>query len=250
MRPSPLVAALLLSAAALAPAQAFDITQMSDAERAQFRAEIRAYLLDNPEILIEVSQALEARQQAQQADADAGLIAANRDALFRDDHSFVGGNPEGSLTLVEFIDYRCGYCRKAHDEVAELVRSDGDIRYVVKEFPILGDESVLASQFAIATLRIAGPEAYAKVNRAFYETFRGAVTRDTLTAFADGLGLDGAAIVAGMDAPEVTRVIEENHALAQKLQISGTPTFVLGDTMLRGYLPLDTMREIVAEVRG
>jgi len=244
------LAALAATALFALPAQGFDFGSMTEAERAQFRAEIRAYLLENPEILLEVSQALDERQQAQQAGMDAQLIAANQAEIFADDHSFVGGNPEGSLTLVEFIDYRCGYCRKAHDEVAELVRSDGDIRYVVKEFPILGEESVLAAQFAIAALRTAGPEAYARINRAFYESFRGEVTPATLEAFGNRLGLDGAAIVAGMDAPEVMEVIEANHALAQKLQISGTPTFVLGDTMLRGYLPLDTMRGIVAEVRG
>lgn len=247
LRLAPLALAALL--AAPTPAAAFDITKMTDAERTALRAEMRAYLLDNPEVLAEAIDVLQSRQAEAAAKGDAGLVAANAREIFDDGHSFVGGNPDGSLTVVEFIDYRCGYCRKAHAEVAELVRSDGDIRYVVKEFPILGEESVTASRFAIAALRTVGAEAYGKINAGFYESFRGDVTPETLTAFAAGLGLDGAAIVAGMDAPEVTKVIEENHLLAERMQISGTPTFVVGGQMLRGYAPLETMRAIVADAR-
>jgi protein-disulfide isomerase len=241
---------LAILAFAATPILAFDPAAMTDAERAAFGAEVRAYLIAHPEVLIEVSDALKARQAAEQAKGDSGLIAANAAEIFNDSTSFVAGNPQGSLTLVEFLDYRCGYCRKAHHDVAELVSTDGDIRYVVKEFPILGDESILASRFAIATLQVAGPEAYQKVNAGFYESFRGDVSLDTLTAFAKELGLDPTPIFAVMNNPEVTEVIAKNHILAQKLQIEGTPAFVLGDQMLRGYLPLKTMRDIVAEVRG
>jgi protein-disulfide isomerase len=245
-----LAALTALALCLAAPVSAFDIGKMTDAEREALRAEIRAYLLEHPELLIEVSDALEARQAADQAKGDAALIATNSAEIFAGPADFVGGNPEGSLTLVEFLDYRCGYCKKAHAEVADLVNSDGDIRYVVKEFPILGDQSLLASRFAIAALRVAGPEAYQKINAGFYESFRGDVTEAALEAFAKGLGLDPAPILAAMSDPEVEKVVADNHALAQRLQISGTPTFVLGDQMLRGYLPLDGMRAIVEDVRG
>lgn len=244
------LAPLALAAALATPAAAFDISAMSDAEREAFRAEIKAYLLENPEVLAEAIDVLQERQAQAAAEEDVALVNANADDLFSDGHSFVGGNPEGNITVVEFIDYRCGYCRKAHAEVAELISSDGDIRYVVKEFPILGDQSVIAARFAIATLQTLGAEAYEKVNAGFYESFRGDVTPETLTAFATDLGLNAETIMAQMDAPEVTKVIEENHLLAQRLRISGTPTFVMGDQMLRGYAPLETMREIVAEERG
>ncbi len=244
-------APLALAAAMLAtPAAAFDLSAMSDAEREAFRAEVRAYLLENPEVLSEAIEVLQTRQAEAAANQDLDLVKANANDLFGDGHSFVGGNPDGSITVVEFIDYRCGYCRKAHAEVAELVESDGDIRYIVKEFPILGDQSVIAARFAIATLQVAGTAAYEKVNSGFYESFRGDVSPETLTAFASDLGIDAAPIIAQMDAPEVTKVIEENHLLAQRMQISGTPTFVMGGQMLRGYAPLDTMREIVADERG
>lgn len=241
---------LALAAFTALPAAAFDITNMSDAERAAFRDEIRGYLLEHPEILVEVSNTLQAKQEAAQADADKTMVSSNADAIYKDDDSFVGGNPNGSMTLVEFIDYRCGYCKKAHAEVADLVKSDGDIRYVVKEFPILGDQSVLASRFAISVLHNAGPDAYLAVNKGFYETFRGEVTEDTLASFATALGLDAGKIMAGMNGDDVAQIINQNHLLAAKLQISGTPTFVLGDTMVRGYLPLEQMKAIVADERG
>jgi protein-disulfide isomerase len=249
-RPPMKLAPLALAAMIATPAAAFDMAKMTEAERAAFRAEVRAYLLDNPEVLAEAIDELQKRQVEAAAQGDAALVKANATEIFDDGFSFVGGNPEGSLTVVEFIDYRCGYCKKAHAEVAELVTSDGDIRYVVKEFPILGEQSVTASRFAIAALQSLGREAYEKINAGFYEDFRGDVTEDTLLAFAGDLGLDGKAILARMDAPEVTKVIEANHLLAQRMQISGTPTFVMGGQMLRGYAPLETMRAIVAGERG
>lgn len=232
------------------PATALDLKNMTDAEREAFRAEVRAYLLENPEVLSEAIAVLQDRQAEQAAQQDTALIQANADDLFSDPDDFVGGNPQGDITVVEFIDYRCGYCRKAHAEVKELITSDGNIRYVVKEFPILGDQSVIASRFAIAALRELGPEAYEKINNGFYESFRGDVTVETLESFARDLGIDPAPVIAAMDSPDVTRIIKENHMLAQRLQVSGTPTFVMGDQMLRGYAPLDTMRHIVAEERG
>ncbi|WP_413875475.1 DsbA family protein [Albidovulum sp.] len=244
------LAPLAFAALLATPAAAFDVTRMTDAERQAFRAEVRAYLLDNPEVLAEAFDVLQKRQTEAAAEGDASLVKTNAEDIFNDGHSFVGGNPDGSLTVVEFIDYRCGYCKKAHAEVAELVQSDGDIRYIVKEFPILGEESVTASRFAIAALQTLGTEAYEKINAGFYESFRGEVTPETLAAFAADLGLDGPAILAGMDAPEVMKIIEENHLLAQRMQISGTPTFVMGGQMLRGYAPLETMRAIVADERG
>ncbi|MFN0115300.1 MAG: DsbA family protein [Paracoccaceae bacterium] len=246
MRPLLLCLGLLLAT----PALAFDIANMTDEERAILREEIRAYLIENPEVLMDAASALEARQSAAMAKADEELVAANAGELFNDDWSFVGGNPEGGLTVVEFIDYRCGYCRKSHPEVRELVRSDGDIRYVIKEFPILGEQSLLASRFALSVLRNEGPDAYAKVNAGFYDgSFRGEIAETTLKAWAGDLGLDAGKVMAGMADPEVQRIIDDNHRLAQKLQIGGTPTFVVGGAMIRGYVPLEQMRAIAADER-
>jgi protein-disulfide isomerase len=243
IRPAPLLAALL--AALALPAAA----EMTAAEREAFRAEVRAYLLENPEVLMEAIEVLEARREAEAAATDVAMVQAHREAIFGTPGDWQGGNLQGDVTVVKFNDYRCGYCRKAHGEVAELVGSDGGIRLVIKEFPILGEASVASSRFAIATLQLAGPAAYKAAHDALI-TLRGEPDTDTLARLAADLGLDAPAILARMEAPEVTAVIAANQALAETLQISGTPTFVIGGQMVRGYVPLDGMRAIVEEARG
>lgn len=226
------------------PAQAFDPSAMSDAEKSAFGAAVRSYLLENPEVLMEAIGVLEMRQQEEAMAQDLALLETNREEILNDPNSWAGGNLDGDITVVEFVDYRCGYCRKAHDEVAELVKTDGNIRLVLKEYPILGEESVISSRFAIATRMVAGDEAYKRMHDALI-ALRGNATAENLTALATDLGLDGAAIAAKADTPEVTAVIEANQALASRLQINGTPTFVIDRTMVRGYVPLDGMRQIV-----
>ena len=243
---APLLALCLASPAA---AQGLDLTDMSEAERAAFRAEVRAYLMENPEVLMEAIGVLEQREAAARAEADAAKIEALSDRIYDTERSWVGGNPEGDVTLVEFIDYKCGYCRRAFPEVQELVASDGDIRLIVKEFPILGEQSVLASRFAIATLQVEGEDAYKQVHDRLI-AMRGDMNELALELVAEELGLDVEAIVARMDDEAVTEVIRANHALAQELSITGTPTYVLGDRMVRGYVPLDGMRAMVAEERN
>lgn len=242
------LSALGLALTLAAPAAATDLDDLTEAERAAFRAEVRAYLLDNPEVLMEAIAVLEQRQAEAEVERDAMAVAANAEALFASAFDVVLGNPEGDLTVVEFMDYRCGYCRRAHPEVMDLLEFDGNIRLVVKEFPILGEQSLLASRFAIATRVALGDEAYEAVHHALME-MRGDVTEPALMALAGDLGLDSAAIMAAMDDPLVRQTIDYNHALAQRLQISGTPTFVFGDQMVRGYVPLDGMLEIVSMVR-
>ncbi len=221
---------------------------MTPAEQKAFRAEVRAYLLENPEILIEAMDVLKVREEQAAADRDKAILLAKSDQIFANPNDWVGGNLAGDITLVEFMDYRCGYCRKAHDEVAELVKSDGNIRYVVKELPILGEASLLSSQFAIAVRLLHGDDAYKSAHNALI-TLRGEPGPETLTGLAADLGLDAGPILAKMGSAEVKAVIEENHALADAMDISGTPTFVLKDVMLRGYVPLDGMQQIVRDAR-
>ena len=242
---APALTALALIAG---PAQATDLTQMSDAERAAFRAEVRAYLMDNPEVIFEAAQQLEQRQAEAEAKADLEMVKANAEEIFHDGFSWVGGNPDGDITLVEFMDYRCGYCRKAVPEVAELLEKDGNIRFIVKEFPILGEASMISSRFAIATKQVAGDDAYGQVHDALM-ALQGDLSDVVLRRLAEGLGLDAEAILAHMESPEVTEEIAKTRALAQKLRISGTPTFVLEDEMLRGYLPAAHLETIVSEKR-
>jgi protein-disulfide isomerase len=240
--------ALTLALAGTA-ALAGGLGDMTDPERAAFREEVKAYLLENPEVLVEAMAVLQEREEAASVDRDLQMLSENKEIIFNDPASYVGGNLDGDITVVEFVDYRCGYCKKAHAEVAELVKSDGNIRFVLKEFPILGEESVVSSQFAISVLQLHGNDAYLKAHDALI-TLRGAPDGETLSRLASDLGLDPAPILARMASAEVQAVIKANHDLADKLEISGTPTFVVDQTMVRGYVPLDGMRQIVAGQRG
>ncbi|MFT6457619.1 DsbA family protein [Pseudophaeobacter arcticus] len=252
MKPLSRMATGVATAAALVlgslPAQAFDLGAMTAEERAAFGAEVRAYLMEHPEVILEAVNLLEQQQAADEANRDVALVAANQDELYNDGYSWVGGNPEGDITLVEFMDYRCGYCRKAAPEVAELLQADGNIRLIVKEFPILGEASVFASRFAVATKQIAGDEAYEQVHDALI-TISSELNEVTMRRLAEGLSLDADAILAAMDSEAVTNELRRTRALAQNLAISGTPTFVLGNQLLRGYLPADQLKIMVDEQR-
>lgn len=231
------------------PAAAFDPEAMTDAERAAFHAEVRAYLLENPEVLMEAFAVLEERQVMAEAEAAARAVTDNAALIYESEFDWVGGNPDGDIVVVEFLDYRCGFCRRAHPEVDALVENDGNIRLVVKEFPILGEQSVLASRFAIATRVALGDEAYATVHDALME-MRGDITESSLALLADEAGLDSVAIFASLDDPIVETTIETNHLLAQRLGISGTPSFIFEDELVRGYVPLDGMTDLVASLRA
>ena len=243
-RLAPLALSLLLAG----PAAAFDLGAMSAAEREAFRAEVRAYLLDNPEVLMEAIAVLEQRQAEVSATNDKAMVRANAKALFDDGYSWVGGNPEGDITLVEFLDYKCTYCRRAYDEVMQLLETDGNIRFIVKEFPILGEQSLLASQYAIAVLQTHGDDSYEMVHDALM-TLRSDVTVDVLAQLSASFGLDFAAIADKMQSKEIADIINQNALLAQRLQITGTPTFILEEEMLRGYVPLEQMLQFVEAVR-
>lgn len=244
-----LAAGLAMGLALTGPAQSFDLSAMSEAERDAFRAEIRAYLLENPEVIMEAVAVLERREAAQAVQDDAAMIATYGDMLFNDPNSWVGGNPDGDITLVEFVDYRCGYCRKAHDEVAKLIRTDGNIRLIVKEFPILGEASTTSSKFAIAARQIAGDEAYKAASEALIK-LKGEPDEPVLRRLAGTLGLDADAMIEQMESDDVAIVIASNHSLGRQMEINGTPTFVMGNQMLRGYLPLAGMRQMVEEIRA
>lgn len=232
-----------------APALAFDINNMSDAERAAFNQAVKDYLVANPDVLVESYATLQQQEEAAKADREQTALADNADAIFNDGFSYVGGNLEGDVTVVEFIDYRCTYCRKAWEEVDQLINTDGNIRFIVKEFPILGEGSVLSSRFAIAVKMLHGDAAYKQAHDALL-TLRADASAETLGRLASELGLDPAPILTKMDSEEVTAVILANHDIANKLEISGTPTFVVGNQMVRGYVAPEGMKQIVDDARA
>lgn len=252
--PRPSLAAALVLPLTLAPALAqTPAPPLSDEDRTALRAEIRAYLLDNPEVIFEAVAEYERRTAAAQAEMDAALVEVNAEALFADGHSWVGGNPDGDLTLVEFMDYRCGFCRRAFGPMMDFVRRDANVRLVIKELPILGPQSEVMSRFAVAVHQLGGDAAYAAVHERLL-AIQGDVNDTILQAMAVELGLDGAAVIARMAAPEVSAVLDENRLLAQRMQISGTPSFVIGDgrrgRMLRGLVPPAELAAAAEALRG
>lgn len=223
-----------------------EIGQLDDAA---FGARVRNYLMANPEVIFEAAAVMEQRQQDMQSANDGDLIEQHSEALFDDGTSWVGGNLDGDVTIVEFMDYRCGYCRRAFPEVEELIASDGNIRIIIKEFPILGEQSTIAAQFAIAAQQKLGDDAYKALHDAMM-TYKGDMAVPALTRLAEALELDAAAIVDHMDSDEVAKVINDNRALGQAMQISGTPSFIMHDQVVRGYVPLEGMQDIVKDIRG
>lgn len=240
-------AAAALSAMTALPAAALDLQAMSDDEKTAFGVAVREYLMANPEVLIEAINVMEERRLDQEMDNDKLLVANNQDALFNDGHSWIGGNADGDLTLVEFMDYKCGYCRRVSPEIEAAMKADPNLRVIIKEFPILSEESRLAARFAVSTLQVAGDDSYKKVHDGLMET-QGAITLQSLTALGDGLGLDSKAILDHMNSEDVNAVLRQNHQLAEKMGIMGTPTFIIGPEMLRGA-PTNGVPATVAEIR-
>lgn len=220
---------------------------MSPEEKAAINAQIRTYILENPEIIVEAMQVLEQREQSAQANADRDLVAALREPLENDGYSLITGNPDGDVTVIEFLDYRCGYCKQAHDGVKALIASDPNIKFIVKEFPILGPESTFASRAAMASLE-QGADAYLSFNDAMMR-HRGDLDQPTVMRLAGEAGVDQAKLAEDIQNPQIAANIRETYGLARRLDISGTPAFIIGDTIVRGFLPYDSLKEIVEDER-
>ncbi|MDF2232533.1 DsbA family protein [Albimonas sp. CAU 1670] len=250
-----LAAAALATAGLLAHAPAAsaqtalsEAMQLDPEGRAVLRSEIRKYLLEHPEVIMEAVKVLEDRRAEAEATEARDLVADNAAEIFQDGYSHVAGNPDGDVTVVEFIDYNCGYCKKAHADVRELVESDPNLRYVVKEFPILGPSSMTAAKAALASRAQQGGRLYMAFNDALMG-HRGALSDEQVWSIAEDVGLDVAALKAEAETPEIKSQIDRTYALAKKLDIQGTPTFVIGDELVRGYAPIDHMRDVVAAAR-
>jgi len=244
-----LLSALALSTALAAPAGALDLSKMTTEEKAAFGEAVKDYLMQNPEVLVEAINVLEERQQAAAVENDKTLVQTNAKDIFEDGFSWVGGNPEGDVTIVEFMDYKCTYCKKAFPEVEDLLKKDGNIRLIVKEFPILSQQSELGARFAVATKQVAGDAAYKTVHDALI-AMRGDISLEGLKRLATDNKFDADAIVKTMNTEAVTAVLRANHQLAERMNISGTPTFIIGNEMLRGYAPEEAMAKIVADQRS
>lgn len=253
MRPSlrrfvfaaPLLA--LVSGAALlgAPPRA---EALDETAKAELHEEIRAFLRANPEVVIEALQAFDAKQRAEAAELEKRLISDNAEAIYNDKHSHVRGNPDGDVTLVEFLDYRCGFCKRAHSKIVDLVEADGNIRYVVKEFPILGPQSVMASKAALASIGL--DEEKTTAFQDILLTHDGELETATILELAKQAGLDPVKLTAAMADQRIEDLIALNYRLARTLDINGTPAFAIGSTLLRGDLPAEDIVAAIEQARA
>jgi protein-disulfide isomerase len=220
---------------------------LSAAQQELIEAVVREYILKNPEVIVESLRGYEDKQR-QTTEADAKkAIATNRDALEKNPTSPVAGNPQGDVTIVEFFDYRCGYCKKVLPSVQELLKTDKNVRMVFKEFPILGPDSVLAARTALAVWKIA-PAKYLPFHSALMES-RGEMNEGRMREIAKKVGLDLEKLEAAKSDPEINATIERNHELARALQINGTPAFIVGGRLVPGAVDIATLRELVEAAR-
>ncbi|HEX7970120.1 MAG TPA: DsbA family protein [Stellaceae bacterium] len=238
-----LAALLLLAAGLAAPAQAAD--PLTPEQKAAVEQVIHDYFLKNPEFMVEVLHAAEAKLRQEKAEDARQAIVANRGALMADATSPVGGNPEGDVTIVEFFDYRCPYCKQVEPALEALLKEDPKIRIVYKEFPVLGADSVYASRMALAALK---QGKYDIFHRALMGT-KGQITQDVILKVAATAGIDIAKAKAEMSAPDIQEIIKRNYALAEALDINGTPAFIVGDVLIPGATDISGLRKLVADAR-
>jgi protein-disulfide isomerase len=173
-------------------------------------------------------------------------MQANADAIFRSPHDYVAGNPKGDVTMVEFFDYNCGWCKKGLPEVVNLIEQDKNLRVVLKEFPIFGVDSEYAAMAAIAAKK---QGKYWDLHNALL-AHEGKVTKEAVDEIAAAKGIDMARLKKDMDDPEVAKVITGNQALAQSLAINGTPAFIIDTHVTPGYLPAAELMTAIEAVRG
>ena len=208
---------------------------------------VREYILANPEIIAEAIQALETKQAAAQADEQKATIASAAKQLWDSPRQVVLGNPKGDVTVVEFFDYNCGYCKRALPDMLALIDKDPNVRIVLKEFPVLGPGSTEAAKVAVAVNRIA-PDKYLDFHKRLLSA-RGQADKAKAMEAATGAGISAAAIEKALGDAEVEATLQEVYGLAGKLGLSGTPSYVVGTDVVPGAIGLSKLQAHVAEAR-
>ncbi|AVF05295.1 disulfide bond formation protein DsbA [Devosia sp. I507] len=207
---------------------------------------IEQFLLDDPKVLQRVSTALEQTLRAEEAERSATALAEFRDQIFNAPGQIVLGNPDGDVTLVEFFDYNCGYCRAALPDMAALLAEDPDLKIILKEFPILSNESIDAARIGVL---VGESEAnYWDFHSALF-TSRGKVDKSVALAAAQDLGLSPVELELQMGDPRVAQTIQSSYEIAQALGITGTPTYIIGNEIIPGAIGADELRARIADMR-
>ena len=216
-------------------------------DRARIEQITRDYLTKNPEILVEMTNALDKRQAAEEETQQKKAISQNADRIFRSPLSHVAGNPNGDVNLVEFFDYNCGYCRKAMPEVVKLINEDGKVRLVLKELPIFGDDSEAAAKLALASDK---QGKYFEMHQKLFSE-PGKAGKEKALRVAKELGLDVDQLQKDAENPDIKKSLDQAKDLAQRLNLQGTPLFLISDQAIAGAPDdlSDQLKAKVAEVR-
>lgn len=226
-----------------ARAQGFDAKQ-----KAEIEALVRDYILKNPEIIRDAMMELDRRQREAEKQAQRTALLAQRAQLFENPSSIVIGNPKGDVTVVEFFDYNCGYCKRSLTDIQELIKSDPRVKVVLKDFPILGPDSVDASKLAVAAKAQLTPERYLDFHSRLMAS-KGRVGKEKALEVAAEMKLDLAKLQADAEGPTVKDFINGTLELAETIGVNGTPAFVVGDEVIAGAVGLAPIRRVVTALR-
>lgn len=242
-----LFAAPILALATLlaVPASAQDKSAFSPAQREEMKTLIRDYLIKNPEVIAEAIEALQAKAEQEKDQARNATIAMFKDELFNPKEQTVIGNSQGDITIVEFFDYNCGYCKSMFNDLLQTIKSDGKIRVVLKELPILGPNSVTATKAALASRN---QRKYPEFHQALI-SYKGAINEAAISAVAKGIGLNVDKLLQDMKDPEFDKIIEKNRELARAMDVTGTPALLVGETFVGGAIGKDRLQALIAEER-
>ncbi|MEQ8335384.1 DsbA family protein [Nisaea sp.] len=244
----PLIQALALAVAlAILPASlpAAAAEPFSADQKAALDAAIRDYILAHPEVIVDSLNAMQARQEMAEKQQQSAALVHFQDQIFANPDDPVIGNPDGDVTVVEFFDYQCGYCKRMVDPVMQLLKQDPNVRWVMKEFPILGPASVTAAHASIAARNQGAYQAF----HIALMGYRGRLSDAVVFQTAREVGLDIEKLKADMSSPETRKTIQDATALARTLGVNGTPAFIIGKELLPGAVSLDTLVEQIEVAR-
>jgi protein-disulfide isomerase len=207
---------------------------------------IRTYLLENPDVMAEVFENTQKYLIAEDEKRQSEMLKKNSDALYNDERDFSIGSPDAPITIVEFFDYNCGYCKRAFPDIMKLTQKNPNVRVVFKEFPILGPASEQAARVALASK---GDGKYFAIHQGLLNA-RGSVSGAALSSLIEKHGLNADEIVTRGKNKDIDAHIKDVRNLAQSLGVSGTPAFIIDNQLFSGALSYDDMQSLIDEIRG
>ena len=229
------------------PAAAQENMPLSPKQVDAVKKVVRDYLMEHPEVLGEALEALREKMRGE-AEADAQrMLEARKDEILKNPDDPVAGNLKGDVVLVEFFDYNCGFCKQSFDALWDAVKADGKVRVVLKEFPILGPDSVIASRVALVA-KAQNQAKYDEIHRSFMK-FRGRLDEKTIFRLAGEAGFNVEQLKKDISAEDIDRQLKGNMDLSHSLDIGGTPTFIIGDRILSSALDQPTLKQLIDVAR-